>query len=96
MSERELYEQRFRAKLDEWRADLAKMKAKAEGASAEARLEWQREVDALEQEIGHAEARLSEMRDARDDAWSSLKEGAEEAWTSLSDGFRRASERLQR
>lgn len=31
MNERELYKQKFQAQLDEWKADIAKLKAKASG-----------------------------------------------------------------
>jgi len=95
MSERDLYEKKLKAKIDEWKADAAKMRAKAEGASADAQLEWKREVDEIEAEIERAEHRLSELRDAGGDAWASLKQGADDAWASISKGFEKAAERFR-
>ena len=95
MSERELYQKKMRAQLDEWKAELAKMKAQAEGASADAQLTWKREVEELEREIAQGERRLEELGEASGDAWESVKRGAESAWESLSSGFRKASERLK-
>ena len=95
MSERDLYEKKLRAQLDVWKAELAKMKAQAEGASADAELSWLREVEELEREIEQGEKRLAELREASGDAWESVKEGAESAWQSLASGFRKASERLK-
>ena len=95
MSERALYEKKLQAKIDEWKAEAAKLRAKAEGASADAQLEWKREVDEIEREIERAEDRLSELRDASGDAWASVKEGAEDAWSSISKGFERAAERFR-
>jgi len=34
MNEKELFRQKFQAQLDEWKADIAKLKAKASGAEA--------------------------------------------------------------
>jgi len=95
VSERELYQKKMRAQLDEWKAELAKMKAQAEGASADAQLTWKREVEELEREIAQGERRLEELGEASGDAWESVKRGAESAWESLSSGFRKASERLK-
>jgi uncharacterized coiled-coil DUF342 family protein len=94
MSDRELYEQKLQAKIDEWKAEAAKLRAKAEGASADARLEWKRQVDDLEDEIGRAEDRLRELRESSGDAWASVKQGAEDAWASISEGFKRAADRM--
>lgn len=96
MSERELYEKKLQAKIEEWKAEAAKLRAKAEGASADAQLEWKREVDEIEDEIGRAEERLAELRDASGDAWASVKKGAEDAWASVAKGFERAVERFER
>jgi len=49
--ERDLYEKKLRAQRDEWKAELATMKAQAEGARADAQLTWKREVEELEPEI---------------------------------------------
>ncbi len=95
VTERELYEKKMRAQLDEWKAELAKIKAQTEGASADAQLTWKREMEELEREIEQGEQRLEELGEASGDAWESVKQGAESAWASLSSGFRKASERLK-
>lgn len=35
MNEKELYKQKFHSQLDEWKADINKLKAKASGAKAD-------------------------------------------------------------
>ena len=48
MSDKEVYLQKMRAQLDEWKADVDKLKAKASMASADARLERNRQIEVLE------------------------------------------------
>jgi chromosome segregation ATPase len=95
MSERELYIKKFEAKLDEWKAEAQALRARAEGAGADAQLEAMRELESVERQIDDAEERLGELRKASDDAWESIKAGAEDAWSSLSEGFSKAADRLK-
>ena len=83
MSDKEIYLQKMRAQLDEWKADVDKLKAKASKASADARLEKNRQIEVLESKIEEGKTKLSELSIAGEDAWESLKEGVESAWDSL-------------
>ena len=95
MSERELYIKKFEAKIDEWKAEAQALRARTEGASADAQLQAKRELDGVERQIDDAEKRLDELREAGDDAWTSIKDGADAAWSSLSEGFSKAADRLK-
>ena len=83
MSDKEIYLQKMRAQLDEWKADVDKLKAKASKASADARLERNKQIEVLENKIDDGKRKLSELSRAGEDAWESLKEGVETAWGSL-------------
>ncbi|MBN2864900.1 MAG: coiled coil domain-containing protein [Thiotrichales bacterium] len=83
MSNKELYKQKMQAQLDEWEADIDKLKAKAAGANASAKLEWHKDIDALKVKIAHGKTKLTEIENASDEAWESIKEGADTAWDSL-------------
>ncbi|MGB5300373.1 MAG: hypothetical protein WBN48_16765 [Thiogranum sp.] len=83
MSDKEVYLQKMRAQLDEWKADVYKLKAKASSASADVRLERNRQIEVLEIKIEEGKTKLSELSRAGEDAWESLKEGVESAWDSL-------------
>ena len=61
MSDKELYQQKMQAKLDEWKAEVDKLKAKASGASADAQLEMNKQIKALESKIEEGKAKLSEL-----------------------------------
>jgi len=83
MSDRELYRQKRQAQLDEWRAEVDKLKAKASGVSANTQLEMNWKIKTLESRIDEGKAKLSQLSEASDDAWESLKDGVESAWDTL-------------
>ncbi|MDY0094257.1 MAG: coiled coil domain-containing protein [Candidatus Vecturithrix sp.] len=90
MSNKELYQQKLQAQLDEWEAELNKLRAKASGASADAKLEMNQQIEDMQAKIDEGKAKLSELAETSDDAWDSIKEGVESAWDSLKSGFREA------
>lgn len=96
MDNRRLYEQKARAQLNEWKAELDRLRAKASGASAEVQLELNRQIQALEKQIGEGAARLNKLATAGDEAWDSVREGCESAWQSLRDGFTKAASKFRR
>ncbi len=51
MNEKELYQQKKQAQLDEWKAEVDKLKAKASGATADAQIELNKQIEALEGKI---------------------------------------------
>ncbi|MEX1276561.1 MAG: coiled coil domain-containing protein [Bacteroidota bacterium] len=96
MSEKELYQQKKQAQLDEWKADVDKLKAKASGASADAQLEFNKQIKALEGKIEEGNAKLAEIVEASEDAWESLKDGVESAWDSMKSAFSEALDKFKK
>ncbi len=93
--DRDLYQQKMKAQLDEWRADVAKLKAKALGASADTQLELNRHVRNLEAKLEEGKAKLAELSSAGEDAWASVKSRAEPAWDSLKSAVRDAAAKFK-
>jgi septal ring factor EnvC (AmiA/AmiB activator) len=87
MNDRELYRQKKQAQLDEWKADIDRLRAKASGNSADAQLKLNREIDKLEGRIGEGRTKLAEIADATEDTWESIKDGVESAWKSTKSAF---------
>ncbi len=87
MKDRELQEKKFRAQLDEWKAEMEKLKAQAMKASSDAGLHMNRQIGALEAKIADAERRFTELSRANDDAWNDVKDGVAEAWDTLKAAF---------
>ena len=83
MMDKELYQRKMQAQLDEWKADVDKLKAKASRASADTQLKMNEQIKALDSKIAEGKAKLSELSRAGEDAWESIREGVESAWDSL-------------
>ncbi|HUU73630.1 MAG TPA: coiled coil domain-containing protein, partial [Burkholderiales bacterium] len=87
MSEKQAYEKKLQAKLDEWSAEIDKLKAKADSAEADVQLDYNRRIDGLRSMQQAANERLVALRDASDNAWQDLKGGMESALDSLGNAL---------
>ena len=95
MSDRKLYQQKLQAQLDQWKAELDKLKAKASAASADAQLEMNKHITALESKLEDGKAKLAELAEAGEGAWESVKEGAEAFWRTMKSAFSDAMSRFK-
>jgi len=95
MNEKELYNQKMQAQLDEWKADLDKLKARASKAEANTKLEANKKIKELEGKIEVGQTKLNEMKGASGEAWDSLKSGFETAWNSIKSGFEDAASKYK-
>lgn len=93
-SNKQVYQQKLQAQLDEWSADIDKLKAKARQADADAQIDYNQEIENLKAYQAQANAKLSELKSASDDAWQDLKSGTEEAWKSLQTAIKSATDRF--
>lgn len=80
---KELYKEKLQAQLDGWKADIAKLKAKADEEAADAQITMRKQFEALEHGIDEAQVKLAELAEASEEAWDSIKAGVESAWGSL-------------
>ena len=95
MSDKSAYREKLEARLDQWRAEIDKLQAKAAEASADARKEYEDQVDELRKQQDAAREKLKELDKASDDAWEDLKDGFEKAWDNLGDAVESARERFK-
>jgi len=71
------------------------MKAKAAQAKADASIEYHSQMEELSTKIDAGYAKLQEIQQASDDAWSDLKTGFEKAWNELDSAFQSAFAKFQ-
>lgn len=95
MKDRDLYQKKKQAQLDEWNAEIAKLKAKASIASADAQLQMNKQIRAIESQFEENRTKLAEFAKAGEDAWESLKAGMEDAWASLKTGVHDAAAKFK-
>ncbi|MFT5133214.1 MAG: hypothetical protein ACI9SC_001684 [Gammaproteobacteria bacterium] len=96
MTEKELYQQKKQARLDEWDAEVDKLKARTSGVSADAQLALNRQIEVLEARIKKGKTWLAEIEDASEDAWESIKGDVESAWDSITSGFSDAATKFNK
>lgn len=95
MSERDLYVEKAKARIDQWDAEIKKLRAKAGEAEADARIEYQNRLTEMRAERDKAEQKLKQMRQAGDEALADLKSGFDRAMDSLSKAFDDARARFK-
>lgn len=87
MDDKELQRQKRQAQVDEWRAEIAKLKAQASKLSTDAQLKVNHQIAAWEAKVEEGKSRLGEFGEASDDAWEAIKHGFESMWDSIGDAF---------
>jgi uncharacterized coiled-coil DUF342 family protein len=83
MDKKEEYIQKLDAQLREWSVKIDELKAKADKAKGDIKIEYARQTEALDAKREAARKNLRELREAGGQAWEELKAGAEKAWHEL-------------
>lgn len=96
MNEKVLYKQKKQAQLDEWHAEVDKLKAKASGASADAKIEINKKIENLEGKIKEGQAKLAGLSEVSEDAWESVKDSVESSWDSIESAFGEAADKFKK
>jgi archaellum component FlaC len=95
MTLKEAYEKKLEAQLDEWSAEIEKLKAKAEKAGADAQINYHRHIEELQSMQEGVSKKLGELKSTSDDAWEGIREDIEELGRSLGNTLKSAISRFQ-
>jgi chromosome segregation ATPase len=95
MDDKKLYIQKLKAQLDEWKADIDKLKAKASGADADVRIKLNKHIKELEHNYEKGREKIAELTKASGEAWDSLKKGTEDTWSSMKKTFSDVSSKFK-
>jgi len=95
INKRKAYEEKLEAQLEEWNAQIALLKARADKAKAEAKIEYYKTIEGLQHKENEARAKLHELKTAGDAACEDLKIGAEKAWDEVKAAFHSAALKLK-
>ena len=80
---RSAYRQKAEAQLDELRARLDLLKAKAKGLGADARIATSEQIDLLERRLAQARSRLDGFAEVAEDTAETLASTIETSWKEL-------------
>ena len=95
MSMKDAYLQKMDAQMEEWNSEIDKMKAKADKADADAKLNYYEQIEELNTKQQAAQEKLRELKNSGEDAWEDLKAGFELARVSLREAVTSAGSRFQ-
>ena len=82
---RDEYVEKLKGRLDQWNAESARWEAKARVAQAEAKAEYDRQIEALNARREEAMYQMKLLQNASADAWKDVMQGAEEAWKRMQE-----------
>ena len=95
MTDKDAYVQKLHAKLDEWNAEIDKLKAKADNTEADLRIEYQKQIDSLQEKRKDAEIKIGEVAEAGEGALEDLKSGVQGAWDSMEEALKSARSKFK-
>lgn len=95
MQEKDLYRQKFEAKLKEVIAQIDLLEAKADQVKAESKIELQQQIQSLRQQRDTLGQKLDQLKQSSGDAWKDLKAGLESATEDLKGALGKAMERFK-
>jgi len=84
---RKAYEEKLEAQLNKWNAEIALLKAKAENAKADTKIEYEMTLETLQHKRDRVGSKLQHLKNAGDGAWGDLKAGAVKAWAEVKTAF---------
>lgn len=96
MKDKELYQQKIQAQLNEWKADMDKLRAKVSGSSADSQLDMNKNLRVLETKIEEGKEKIREIGEIGEGVWDSAKQKAQSAWDSLKSEADEAAAKLKR
>jgi hypothetical protein len=91
MSNRDEYIEKMKTQLDQWNGEIARWEARAKDAQAEARVDFDKRLEAVRQQREDALYQLRLMQSAAGDAWMDMMKGTDEAWARMREAFDKAS-----
>lgn len=82
------YKEKALAEMQEWDAKADLLKAKGSNMAADAKLEFEKQYEAIAEKKAELAAYLDELSDKADDTWDDFKDEAEEKWNKLASSVK--------
>ncbi|WP_404401025.1 coiled coil domain-containing protein [Idiomarina seosinensis] len=95
MADKEAFEQKHEAKIEEMQAEIDRLKAKAKQAEADSKVKYQERISELEALKAKADEKLEIMKKSSKDAWTDVSTGLESATQSLATAIKAASKEFK-
>lgn len=90
MKNRDEYVEQMKSQLDQWEKQIALWEAAALEATAEARIELEKQMGITRSRLDDMVFRMELLKGASADAWQDIARGADEARKTMQDAFEKA------
>ena len=90
MTDRDEYVEKMKAQLDQWNRQSAMWEEAAREATAEARIELEKQIGIMRSRADDLVYRMELLKGASADAWQEIARGADEARKTMQDAFEKA------
>lgn len=87
---RDEYVEKMKAQLDQWSVEVAKWEAKAKAAQADAKAQYEAQLEALRSRRDEAMYTLHQLQVASNEAWMDMMKGTDAAWKAMAEAFGKA------
>jgi lipid II:glycine glycyltransferase (peptidoglycan interpeptide bridge formation enzyme) len=96
MMNRDEYVKKLKDQIDQWNAESKKWEAKAQGAQATMKAEYEKQLKTLQSRRDEAMYQLKLLQGASTDAWQDMMKGADQAWRNMHDAFNKARSHFEK
>ena len=96
MSQRDEYLNKLKTQLDQWNAEVSKWEARAKGAQADVRIEYDKQLETYRHQRDQALEHMRKVQAATGDAWMDLVRGADDAWAKMKEAFEKANSHFRK
>ncbi|MEE4165794.1 MAG: hypothetical protein V2I35_07340 [Desulfocapsaceae bacterium] len=94
MKTKEDYIRSLHRKIDEWDAEIDKLKIKMDRIDDESRAELSENIQLLKEKRDDINRKIGELNDSGKDAWQDLKSGMDLAWEAMNTAVSSATRRF--
>ncbi len=94
MSKKEAYEKKVESQIEEWNAEISKLKAKADQKEADAQVAYHEEIEDLRAKQDALREKLLELRASSESAWEDVKTGVQKSFDDMQSAIRSAMDRF--
>lgn len=95
MDKKEIYRKKIEGKLEEWKAEADKFKAKAKQRQIDTEAEFKNEIDQVMQKRDYLISRVKELNSAGEEAWKEIREDIEKAGDEFKKTLKKARKKFQ-
>jgi uncharacterized protein YicC (UPF0701 family) len=93
-AQRDAYQEKMHARLDELQAHVDELRAKAEATQADAKVRILEEISHIQEKQQEAAEQVRKLNESGGHAWDDLRKGAESAWNEVSGAVEQARRRF--